>query len=640
MTRLSAVAVALMALTADAVTNEEYTHCPNIRKCPMGKPGCKEADDGNPTQRRVEMYKQTPKNRHKYYYYIGKGRMAKLSCLHMNNLRGSAFARLAYSRVPSAAELSACASDSMCSAPKCVWTMDGPTDEKQPTDCALNKGCSCRAVSNTNGDNVNNGRDELVVSRTIEFARDQRWWKVGDGVSAESPFVFKAHGRDEVDFYVEYWTDRGDQQGTPGGNQPLVNISLSFTVQATNPSESFCVKPDDLLMEMDGFDADKILNRVDGALNQIPRHQGFQFQIDNTATIASASSNDSWHHGINYHYWDLGRGPQIDLSCLNVYSTMALLPYSAKQACTDAMYGIDSLGTTTAAPNIMPNNTFEGTNLTIDLVDTFDCDAYTKWSDSSIGLRSAENPANQTSPYFSRDQCCFQSTSLACASLKFTEPVRAGGQACWWNHENQMCYPVDSMSTLSLKGMLGVQDAITVASAQVHGPRSSYVVQEDELAAGFMGQTMRRWFLRVGNQMELEKTGGNVGNTNYSCPLAVTVSYMSNTNGGVCEPGGRQLCDAQAERCVLTYGNALSQGQQYWKLQETGVTSDSDYRACNCLKEKEICYRKIGCSSTKRYQLILQNCYDQGCGDYCNSGAGLRASLIAIAVAVAAVFMA
>jgi len=195
------------------------------------------------------------------------------------------------------------------------------------------------------------------------------------------------------------------------------------------------------------------------------------------------------------------------------------------------------------------------------------------------------------------------------------------------------------------KGVLGVNtDDFSFASYAVNGPKSSYVVQDTELLGGWTGATNRRWFLRLKN---------NYGSSADVCPITITASFRSNTNGGTCEPGSRQQCDETEVKCMHNRHSAVAdivnsvdpKFVQYWHPFKTGDHEhpgnhkhlvDKNYQVCNCLKEKEICLRKTGCVSTKRYQLVLQNCYESGCGNFCNPASALRAGLGSLLAAAAA----
>lgn len=238
-----------------------------------------------------------------------------------------------------------------------------------------------------------------------------------------------------------------------------------------------------------------------------------------------------------------------------------------------------------------------------------------------------------------RATCCFQKTQQTCADVAYDN----GNKACFWNGQAGTCHLLKTMAAVSLKkGVLGVDNsAFSFASYAVHGPRSSYISQKAELGPdGWEGSWNRRWFLRIKNK-HVAPSGG--------CgSLQLTASWRSNTNGGTCEPGARQQCEETETHClvrrVTTYTpagtpDASRSMVKYWGRHIVDTHKEANYNLCNCLKEKEICYRKSGCVSTKKYQLILQNCLDGGCGNFCNSGVALRAGiqgLVAALIAVAA----
>eukprot|EP01062_Namystynia_karyoxenos_P031340 TRINITY_DN2324_c0_g1_i2.p1 TRINITY_DN2324_c0_g1~~TRINITY_DN2324_c0_g1_i2.p1 ORF type:complete len:607 (+),score=203.46 TRINITY_DN2324_c0_g1_i2:119-1939(+) len=556
----------------------------------------------------------------RYYYYLGRGQFVKIDCLRgdVTNANDKFFVRVIYARPPTASTNASCMASTTCSSTdnKCVWVTEGTA--AQPLACT-SAACSCMGLGDTNRNGDEEGISEVGVSRTIEFPRDKAVFLDSAQINDKLPLIFKSHGLEEVDFYFEYWAQAS---GTTA-----VTASFSFDARAASPADYFCVKPNETESIKDGK-----VPTVDRAVARLPRHQGFQFVIDHGEVAGNVGNTGSVGNGLNYYYYDLGRGPQIDLSCLNVYVTPTNMPSNPAHPCGDGQYGWDSIrtpGVRPIAPNASATPLAEPYD--VDLVDSFDCDAYTMWSQSDaltvaggtalIGhnIASPSNHLNTTAAFFSRSVCCFQMDPQACADQVFNDYPRNGSQACWWNPQNRKCYPADTMSALSLRdGPLGSNDSLSVASAFVHGPRSTGVVQRGELNADWTGVTNRRWFLRITNKASFGPTTAPD-----TCALSTMVSYESTTTGGVCEPGGRLQCDRQEVRCFDKYGSDIVWGMQYWKqfMQFTDSGSGSFgklYRPCNCLKEKEICYRQVGCLSTKRYQLILQNCLEAGCGNFCN----------------------
>ena len=102
----------------------------------------------------------------------------------------------------------------------------------------------------------------------------------------------------------------------------------------------------------------------------------------------------------------------------------------------------------------------------------------------------------------------------------------------------------------------------------------------------------------------------------------------------------QQTCEAQTNMCLAT---DPAEYPRFWNLAadtfEVREDLNENYKVCNCLKEKEVCYRGGGCMSTKRYQLILQNCLEAGCGNYCNSGGQIAVSLFTIALIVLTILL-
>jgi len=636
--------------------NRAFSKCLDEPGCPVGKPGCKPKANGRPMLARLEMDRAQPHDGIMRYFYLGRGKQVRLSCLHVEHDSGEVNTRLVYSAVPMATEVAAC-NDPMnknCGG-NCVWSMSTAKAVVQPKDCTRET-CDCVAIGDTNGDGVNTGEKELVESRLFSFTMDEsvgsghEMWN-GQGITNKDPVIYKAHGgMDEALFFVQYWTNKGAARlSTPELNIADVTASISFTARVELPSDYFCFTEAEARMPYYG--ADPLENPELTGEAEIPRHAGFQYMIDKPRIVSSASGNDSFWLGSNYRYWDLGTGPQIDLSCVNVWTTMTGLPHSSVSMCTNAQYGFDQMGWNNKIA-LLGNASALGSNVSVDVLDVFDCNAYTMWTEQienkdyglTTGVKTASNPSKYVDPFYSRNLCCYQTTARDCAAQKYVVTDERNGQhACFWNPQNEMCYPADTLSIRSLKDMVGATDIYTIQSGHVHLPQSSYVVQEGELKGGFQGNQMRRWFLRVGNHMRLNDnthftTNGHASATSVTCPLSVTVSYKSNTHGGTCEPSGRNMCDAQADMCTKKYGWAVRNGLQFWKKDEAPEhaldKNPKIYNGCNCLKEKEICYRNVGCTSTKKYQLILQNCYDQKCGDYCNSAGSARATLFMVIAAV------
>lgn len=633
-----------------------------------------ETGKGKPMLARIEINRQSPLDTQKRYFHLGRGRQVRMSCLHVEHDLGHVNVRLAYSLPPTAAQKALCddPTNTDCHG-NCVWTMDTFKSAVQPRDCTRAT-CTCRALGDTNGDGKvmlgrtedSNDKTELVHSRLFQFTPDESatagapghfMWN-NQGITNADPVIYKAHGGHEVDFYVQYWTDKqAARQTTPGVHWGLVSASLSFTARVEDPTDYFCFTKDDTRMPYSHRDPveDPFLDDTpnkDDAETEIPRHAGFQYMVDRPRVISSASGNDSFYLGVNYRYWDLGTGPQVDVNCVNVWATTTDVPYSSTAACTNSQYGWDQMGWNNKVALLGNLSNQQAANLTVDVLDVFDCNAYTMWTDDKYAnVKYHNNPTNITDPYYTRNLCCYQTNARTCAGQRFGHDVghgwddwdeRVGQPACFWNPQNEMCYPLDTLAIRSLKETVGSKETYTLQSGHVHLPRSSYVVQRGELMGGHTGNTMRRWFLRVGNHMRMNEWSMR---DKVTCPLSVLVSYKSNTHGGTCEPSGRNMCDRQADECTKKYGWAVRNAFQFWKMgddQGAAVFENNEkrYNGCNCLKEKEICYRNVGCTSTKKYQLILQNCYDQQCGDYCNSAGSARAALFMVVSAVAAALFA
>ena len=101
------------------------------------------------------------------------------------------------------------------------------------------------------------------------------------------------------------------------------------------------------------------------------------------------------------------------------------------------------------------------------------------------------------------------------------------------------------------------------------------------------------------------------------------------------------LCDATELACSKAQP---ADYPRYWeqvapKSEVLELFAEDKYQTCNCLKQKEICYRKNGCLSTKKYELILQNCVEAGCGTVCNSAGVVHLSVTVALIALLAILL-
>ncbi|KAJ9447755.1 hypothetical protein DIPPA_30884 [Diplonema papillatum] len=433
---------------------------------------------------------------------------------------------------------------------------------------------------------VRRGSEECVwVTNTTDPAGDfVRGPVVVAGVT--SPFV--AAGGDVFEFFGEYAVNVPVCVPGPSGS----TVSLSWTASVTNPADGFCVQPQDSQV-ISGDDAPAIDYFATDA--ELPRHSSRKFVAEtryvpglNTIAVpptfcfarpacvdtSGCAANEVCLNGCcktgSQMVYDLGLGPQMDISCLNVFSSPAVV--SAPAGCTPST---DAYALT--------------------LVDAVDCNEFSHML---------------TPPY---NGCCPIKSAEECDN--FEASATATNRVCMWAAGR--CHPTISMHTVDLKTdavLTDKQSVFSFSSSSMNGPRSEYVQLDDHVfdpSNDNVGN--RRWFLKY-TLLDLP-TDPSTG----ACDKFVTLSFKSTTTGGLCEPSSRSFCDGQAETCMRT--NPLEY-PRYWRWSENAAEVRSDYlddeyKTCNCLKQKEICYRKNGCVSTKRYQLILMNCLDQGCGNWC-----------------------
>eukprot|EP01059_Diplonema_ambulator_P021014 TRINITY_DN349_c0_g1_i1.p1 TRINITY_DN349_c0_g1~~TRINITY_DN349_c0_g1_i1.p1 ORF type:complete len:492 (+),score=142.30 TRINITY_DN349_c0_g1_i1:53-1528(+) len=421
---------------------------------------------------------------------------------------------------------------------------------------------------------------------------------VAAGISELTPFYYKSHGLPEREFAIAYTV-------TGSGS-----CTIAFNARVSTPETLSCVLDADLMVQLQGSGA------VEGRNDSLPRHEQRMY-VRESMTIPNNNSMVSVAEAnANVKFFNLGSGPQVQIGCIQVYTTPSQYYTAsenptcrAEQSSTDAMY--------------------DSSTQNIYLKDAYDCNAFT---DASMGDILAVGLFGDTAE--ARDvygQCCSKTNAADCYSL--WAPDLSGGvsRACFWAESTTTCYPEYSAKFVDVTGIVGVKDTVTFASPEVYSPRSTYVSNSESLGDGFQGVAARRWWLMVEN---------NIATTfPTECGLTATVSYVSTTTGGQCEPSSRRLCDNSHSAC--TAAPLTGTTPVFWESWKDGAVAitDDKFHLCNCLKEKEVCYRKGGCTSTKKYQLILQNCLDQGCGNYCNSGAGVVASLVMSVLAVLVVML-
>eukprot|EP01059_Diplonema_ambulator_P021015 TRINITY_DN349_c0_g2_i1.p1 TRINITY_DN349_c0_g2~~TRINITY_DN349_c0_g2_i1.p1 ORF type:complete len:514 (+),score=161.68 TRINITY_DN349_c0_g2_i1:44-1585(+) len=403
-----------------------------------------------------------------------------------------------------------------------------------------------------------------------------------DAISPSTHMQFFAHGRSAYSYFMAITVSGFSLTCTSAA------ITVTANVSVTNVNGPNCVRPVDTQHQLQKEGALDFFN----AEAATPYHPGKVYELTTrTATSPSAESTS------NIIYYNLGAAPQIEMSCLHVHVT----PSEASQSA-----GCPSI-------QLLTYGSMPSTNdVTVDLLGVFEC---------SINGFNAMMPDEY---------------AMCCGANKTTCLAGVATGACLWDEGAEACYTTWSMHTTSMVSVVDAEGTYVFASNRVHGPQSSYVSNVESLNDWPFSVWNRRWLLAITNKMSPTGTG--------SCDISVSTSFVSVTTGGLCEPSSRQQCDATMDACLVT--EPMDQ-PRYWKQYEVNVTEltfnttvkEEKYGTCNCLKQKEVCYRKGGCTSTKKYQLILQNCLDQGCGNYCNSGAGVVASLVMSVLAVLVVML-
>ena len=287
---------------------------------------------------------------------------------------------------------------------------------------------------------------------------------------------------------------------------------------------------------------------------------------------------------------DLGGGPILDIECLYVHTT----PLVSSTRCAAGQVGHAAL------------------NFRVNIIEMYGCNAFTfsPNNDQILGVGLLGENVQERAQY---SRCCPMTNATSCSSVQFSRVrensfQRENIHACRWINEE--CLPTYSMTTTDVTPVVGTREKISLQSHAVHIARSTVISDKRLMEARYQGVSARRWFLQVINeQIQGSPTG--------MCDQVVTTSFISTTTGGLCEPSGRQMCETRAAQCRTSpaprdnamWFAAKADNNSTWPLEK--------FSTCNCLKEKEVCYRKSGCLATKRYQLILQNCLEAGCGDFC-----------------------
>eukprot|EP01064_Diplonema_japonicum_P011681 TRINITY_DN1911_c0_g4_i1.p1 TRINITY_DN1911_c0_g4~~TRINITY_DN1911_c0_g4_i1.p1 ORF type:complete len:508 (+),score=144.75 TRINITY_DN1911_c0_g4_i1:40-1524(+) len=420
-------------------------------------------------------------------------------------------------------------------------------------------------------------------------------------ISATTPYYFKSHGTPDRTFSMAYTVT---SVGT---------CSLAFNARVKRPEDLHCINDADLLQEMQGG------GHIPGQSDEgFPRHHQRLYSRE-TTTVPSNSSSSSLvaeDADTSIVYFGLGIGPMLEMSCLHAFTTPSQY-YAAgvNDVCRAQMTGTDAVHAS------VQHNVY--------IKEGYDCNAFTdatRGNTLAVGLFG--NDETERAVY---GTCCSMTNASTCNSV-WTLVSGTNTRACFWVEAEGTCYPEYSSTLVDMQGLVGLNDTLNIASSEVHKPKSTYVTDPDLLADAYQGVTARRWWLVVQNTVAVAAP--------LECGTTVTVSYISTTTGGQCEPSSRNLCDNTMATC-MALPTVETTTPVYWEaaIPAADAIRNDKFHTCNCLKQKEVCYRKGGCISTKKYQLILQNCLDQGCGDYCNSGAGLVASLAMTIFAVLAVML-
>ncbi|KAJ9447751.1 hypothetical protein DIPPA_30886 [Diplonema papillatum] len=403
-----------------------------------------------------------------------------------------------------------------------------------------------------------------------------------------APQYIKAFGKSTFAFFVLY-----DLAG-------CASVTLIWNARSKDPADGFCVTQADTQVPND---ADEIPDYSNAAA-ALPRHSMMNFVAD-TKYLPMTTGTGPANRGTNMWTLDLGAAPMVQLSCLGVYLTSM-----DATSCPDVREGTDL-----ASPSVA-----------VYLMDTFDCNAFTDPRQGQeilpVGLLGNTEADRQVFA-----SCCALDSLNSCNSKLLAN----GENACTWANSRSTCYPLYSSTTIDLTGMVGLKDTVTFQSAHMYRPLSTNVADETLTRDYYDGSATRRWNLVVANNFA---TPG--------CDLFASTSFISSATGGLCEPSSRRVCDAAEATCGQTLIDETT--PIYWDAGRARtspaaaleVIAEDKFKTCNCLKQREVCYRKNGCVSTKKYQLILMNCLDQGCGNYCNSAGALQLSLVSVLLVIAA----
>lgn len=456
-----------------------------------------------------------------------------------------------------------------------------------------------------------------------------------NGVRSGPAYYFKAHGNALAHFFLEY------RVVAPVGCTWVPEVS--FSGMASRPESGYCFKPEDTKL---GYKDMKTDTRVNGKWldRENKTSTDYNFDFDAAAMAAMPRSANLKYEMENVlvstgktYAWLVGDGPTTDLDCVHIHSTAAVWDQLVNSKtydhngylnfqCYDSLFGHHGVPNLPphAAMASDPGNEFDEHRLTgmrqetygLSLIETLQCGGGVMESEAEILNYLKQSRFNAEGYEVNLwSTCCGKIVKDSCEGV-----VGAGGmhQCVWVDNTNKIgsCLPMVTSTAVNLKRQVGINKKFSYLSSVASMPLSAYVMQEDVNDERLYGLG-RRWVLQYKN---------NYGSTTTvppePCTQSVTIGFKSNVHGGVCEPAGREFCNAQMDQCV--YMGPDSTKAYTWALKEGQVDTasmsavDADrYSICSCLKQKENCYRNVGCTSTKAYQLILQNCYHVGCGNTC-----------------------
>eukprot|EP01061_Rhynchopus_euleeides_P031976 TRINITY_DN529_c0_g2_i1.p1 TRINITY_DN529_c0_g2~~TRINITY_DN529_c0_g2_i1.p1 ORF type:complete len:550 (+),score=236.57 TRINITY_DN529_c0_g2_i1:80-1651(+) len=402
---------------------------------------------------------------------------------------------------------------------------------------------------------------------------------ITEAVTPETPYYFKSTGFEKRHFFIQI-------NATAAG-------TLLFNARVKSPEDLYCVEKTDIEAFYEG--------------EQYP--QPSDSLVRTSTSVPAVSPNVSVMN--NYRAFDLGISSAIELGCLHVFTT-PLVNLSTVAECKKSEYGTDF------AEDLVTN-----TLLTVSLRDTYPCTIHTNTtSDLDAYLLPVGLFGDTETQRSLLNTCCKKYTAVDCQAVNLQM-----SDTCLWNHQDEVCYPNYHSTSRDLKRFVGLNTSHTrtFQALRANTPKSSLVADRDIVVRQYQVQNERKWHLIVENPL----TEG--------CSQAVDVSFTKTNTGGICEPSARKMCDMREQQCIKSQGiNQASPWPVFWDFSNK---DDDEYKTCNCLKQKEVCYRKNGCLSTKKYELILQNCLEAGCQNYCNSGAPLQLSMAALLLALSAMLL-